>query len=186
MKRWTKVVCLKNVFTRTTASEMPKKFPLLKCKHPKIFNCQCMNPGLLLSPKRGSKYKHRNIKGILLKIFLKNYLASVSNITVQKSWDFVDFKWISYDPRLFRGPIMVERFNIDFFSKLFYNTLLKKYIAEFSDITKISIVIPSYPDNIVTELLSLFITFEFCSFFNYVIFDTLSPIKIRLFSWCVL
>lgn len=69
-----------------------------------------------------------------------------------------------------------------FFSKLFYNTLLKKYIAEFSDITKISIVIPSYPDNIVTELLSLFITFEFCSFFNYVIFDTLSPIKIRLFS----
>lgn len=77
---------------------------------------------------------------------------------------------------------MVERSNIDFFSKLFYNTLLKKYIAEFSDITKISIVIPSYPDNIVTELLLLFITFEFCSFFNYVIFDTLSPIKIRLFS----
>lgn len=50
---------------------------------------------------------------------------------------------------------MVERFNIDFFNKLFYNTLLKKYIAEFSDITKISIVITSYPDNIVTELLSL-------------------------------
>lgn len=77
---------------------------------------------------------------------------------------------------------MVERFNIDFISKLFYNTLLKKYIAEFSDITKISIVIPSYPDNIVTELLSLFITFEFCSFFSSVIFDRLSEIKIRLFS----
>lgn len=103
MKRWTKVVCLKNHCIRNA-----KKILLLKCEHPQILNCQCMNPGSLLSPKRGSKYKHRNIKGIPLKIFLKNYLASVSYITVQKSWDFVDFKWISYDPRLFRGPILVQ------------------------------------------------------------------------------